>query len=447
MSLRSPDASTSQASSATANKTIEASSELPWHEDDASSKEQEAPRQLPFPALRHRNFRLFWFGNLISLFGTLAQQAAQSWLVRDKLTDNTFLIALVAACGTAPFLVLTLYAGVIADRVDKRRALMIFNLIAAMLALVWAALVHFDWLQLWPVALLTLVGGIVNTFDVPVRQSFNAEMVSSEDLPNAIALNSTAFNSARVAGPALGGYLIHILGLAGCFFANALSYGALLWGLSRMKLPPHKSTSVSPGWEGLKEGYAWVRGHEVLWLVTLLVAVVSTCAMSFGTLLSVFAKDVFQTDARGFTLLMSCNGVGALGSALALAFAGKMRHRGKRLLLGAFLFCLSVWAFSLAPNLWIGCFWLIAAGWFLLTFLMTANTLVQTLAPQDLRGRVFSLYSLALIGTAPIGSLFVGALARLGILGPRGAVCVGALMAASFTTMVYLRFRPLWKLR
>jgi predicted MFS family arabinose efflux permease len=343
--------------------------------------------------------------------------------------------------------VLTLYAGVVADRVDKRRALMILNIMAATLALVWAGLVRFDWLQLWPVALLSLLGGIVNTFDVPVRQSFNAEMVPADDLPNAIALNSTAFNSARVAGPALGGYLIHALGLAGCFLANAFSFGALIWGLARMKLPPHQSTQGSAGWAGLKEGYAWVRAHEVLWLVTLLVAVVSTCAMSFGTLLSVFAKDVFQTDARGFSLLMSCNGVGALGSALALAFAGKMRHRGKRLLLGAFLFCLSVFAFSLAPNLWIGCFWLIAAGWFLLTFLMTANTLVQTLAPGDLRGRVFSLYSLALIGTAPIGSLFVGALARLPFLGPRGAVCVGALIAVAFVVFVYWRFRRLWKLR
>lgn len=416
---------------------------------DSVWQELETPPQKPlrFAALRHRNFRLFWCGNIVSLFGTLAQQAAQSWLVRDRLTDNTFLIALVAACGTAPFLVLTLWAGVLADRVDKKRALLFLNSCAACLAIVWAALVRFDFVALWPVALLTLIGGIINTFDVPVRQSFNSEMVPPDDLPNAIALNSTAFNSARVAGPALGGYLIHALGLSGCFLANALSYLALIFGLSRMDLPPRQHSRARQGIEGLKQGYQFVRGHEVLWLVTLLVAVVATCAMSFGTLLSVFAKDVFHTDARGFTLLMSCNGMGALGAALALAVAGKMRHQGKRLLLGAFLFCLSVTGFSFAPSLAIACLWLIAAGWFLLTFLMTANTLVQTLSPSDLRGRVFSLYSLALIGTAPIGSLFVGALARLPFLGPRGAVCCGALMAASFALAVYFRFRPLWKLK
>ncbi len=426
-----------------------ASAPLPdsiWEEP--TTEPANPPSQPPrFAALRHHNFRLFWCGNLVSLFGTLAQQAAQSWLVRDRLTDNTFLIALVAACGTAPFLLFTLWAGMIADRVDKQRSLIFLNSIAACLALAWAALVHYGLLQLWAVALLSLLGGIINTFDVPVRQSFNAEMVPPDDLPNAIALNSTAFNSARVAGPALGGYLIHTLGLAGCFLANALSFLALIFGLSRMNLPPRRSARAGQGWEGLKQGYQFVRGHEVLWLVTVLVAVVSMCAMSFATLLSVFAKDVFHSNAQGFTLLMSCNGVGALSSALALAVAGKMRHQGKRLLLGAFLFCLSVANFSFAPLLWIGCLWLIAAGWFLLTFLMTANTLVQTLSPGDMRGRVFSLYSLALIGTAPIGSLFVGALARLPFLGPRGAICCGALIAATFTLLVFFRFRPLWKLK
>lgn len=416
--------------------------------DSRQESVEESPTGPPrFAALRHRNFRLFWCGNLISLFGTLAQQAAQSWLVRDRLTDNTFFISLVSACGTAPFLVFTLWAGVIADRVDKRRALMLLNSVAAGLALLWAALAHFNSMGLWQVALLTALGGTINTFDVPIRQSFNAEMVPPEDLPNAIALNSTAFNSARVAGPALGGYLIYSLELSGCFLANALSYVALLLGLSRMALPAHQSKRAGQGLEGLKQGYQFVRGHEVLGLVTLLVAVVATSAMSFGTLLSVFAKDEFHTDARGFTLLMSCNGVGALGSALALALAGKMRHQGKRLLLGAFLFCLSVAGFSFAPNLWLGCLWLIAAGWFLLTFLMTANTLVQTLSPSDLRGRVFSLYSLALIGTAPVGSLFAGSLARLPILGPRGAVFCGALIAATFALAVYFRFRALWKLK
>ncbi len=417
-----------------------------WEEPNTEKPSPE-PRDRRFSALRHRNFQLFWFGNVVSLLGNLAQQAAQSWLVRDWLTDNTFIIAVIAACGTAPFLVFTLHAGVLADRVDKRRTLIVLNAIAAGFALLWAALVYWKLVSLWNVALLTLIGGVVNAFDVPVRQAFNSEMVPPDDLPNAIALNSTAFNGARVVGPALGGYLIHALGMAGCFLANAVSFLALIFGLARMDLPPHEPKRAEHGWEGLKEGYRFVRGHETLWLVTLLVGVCSTCAMSFGTLLSVFAKDVFQTDARGFSILLSCNGLGALGAAFSLAFTGRMRHRGKRLLLGAFGFCLSVMAFSVAPDFYTACVFLIVAGWCLLTFLMTGNTLVQTLAPDDMRGRVLSLYSLALIGTAPLGALFLGILARFPLLGPRGAVFAGAWIAAMFAFSVYWRFKRLWKLR
>lgn len=415
-------------------------------EEPTSEKPPELPARR-FSALRHRNFRLFWYGNVISLLGSLAQQTAQGWLVRDQLTDNTFVIAVIAACGTAPFLIFTLHAGVLADRVDKRRTLIWLNGMAAGFALLWAALVYWKLISIWNVALLTLIGGIVNAFDVPVRQAFNSEMVPPDDLPNAIALNSTAFNGARVIGPALGGFLIHALGMAGCFLANAVSFLALIFGLARMDLPPHQPKQARHGLEGLKEGYYFVRGHETLWLVTLLVGVCSTCAMSFGTLLSVFAKDVFLTDARGFSILLSCNGAGALGAAFSLAFAGRMRHRGKRLLLGAFGFCLSVMAFSTATHFYAACACLIVAGWCLLTFLTTGNTLVQTLAPDEMRGRVFALYSLALIGTAPVGALFLGTLARLPLLGPRGAVFTGAWIAAMFAFSVYWRFKDLWKLR
>jgi len=186
-----------------------------------------------------------------------------------------------------------------------------------------------------------------------------------------------------------------------------------------------------------------VRGHSVLWPVVLLVAWVSIFAMSFSSLLPVFAKDVFGSDERGFSILMTCNGVGALGSALSLAIFGAMRHKGKRLLLGALLFCLSVIVFASAPNLPSGCLCLIFAGWFLLTFLMTANTLVQTLAPDELRGRVFSLYSLALIGTSPLGAGAVGLAARH--LGTRHAVQLGAMCAALFCIAMFLFCRSLWK--
>ncbi len=411
-----------------------------------------------FPAFAHRNFRLFWVGNLISLIGTWAQQTAQGWLMR-KMTPDPALIAGVAACGSIPILLLTLYAGAVADRVDKRRTLLWTNWASLVLAAVLGVLVGTGVVQIWHIATVAFCVGIVNAFDIPVRQSFNAEMVAREDLPNAIALNSSAFNAARVLGPATGGWLLHHLGIAGCFFANSLSFVALIFGLSRMKLADQKADSTPQNTESstrfevpsarpvqradIWEGFRFVRGHSVLWPVVLLVAWVSIFAMSFSSLLPVFAKDVFGSDERGFSILMTCNGVGALGSALSLAIFGAMRHKGKRLLLGALLFCLSVIAFASAPNLPSGCLCLIFAGWFLLTFLMTANTLVQTLAPDELRGRVFSLYSLALIGTSPLGAGAVGLAARP--LGTRHAVQLGAMCAALFCIAMFLFCRSLWK--
>jgi MFS family permease len=377
------------------------------------------------------------------LIGTMAQQTAQGWLMRDVLTHDPFVITAVAACGTAPILLLTLPAGGLADRVDKRRTLMMTNAASAVLALLLAAIVFFGITQVWHVALITLCVGVVNAFDIPVRQSFNMEMVGRDDLPNAIAFNSSAFNGARVAGPMVGGFLLHAVGMAGCFFINALSFTALIAGLMLMRLQPVKAPGQPMRMLDLLEGYRFVRTHKTLWLVTMLVAWVSLFAMSFGALLPVFAKDVFATDERGFSLLMTCNGLGALGAAVTLAIAGRMRHKGKRLLLGAALFCLCVIAFASSTSLYVGCVWLIGAGWCLLTFLMTANTMVQTNSPDHLRGRVFSLYSMALIGTSPVGMVFIGALAR--VWNPRAAVQTGALIAALFVVYLFFRHRPLWK--
>lgn len=397
-----------------------------------------------FAALRHRNFRLFWFGNLLSLVGTLAQGAAQGWLVR-RLTSEPQLITAVAACNTLPVSFLTLYAGVIADRVDKRRGLLVTNSLAAVLAFILAFLEYCHVIQVWHIAVLALLLGVVNAFDIPMRQSFNVEMVGRADLPNAIALNSTAFNSARVLGPAVGGFLMATIGIAGCFFVNALSFVALIVGLAMQHLPPHIPHLKKSNLADLPEGWHFVWRHPTLRLVTLLVGFVSLAAMPYGTLMPVFAKDVFHTNEHGFSTLLTCSGLGAFGAAFSLALTGKMRHRGKRLLLGAFLYCLSVLGFALSPTLGIGCFWLVISGWCLLTFLMTANTMVQTIAPDELRGRVFSFYSLALIGTTPLGALIIGTLAK--VWGPRHAAQCGAGVAALFVVGLYWRFRELWKER
>ncbi len=444
-----------------------------------------------FAAFSHRNFRLFWIGNLLSLIGTWAQQTGQGWLMRT-LTPDPFLIAGVAACGSLPILFLTLYTGAVADRVDKRRTLFITNVCALLLALVMGLLVWSDVVQVWHIALLSLLLGTINAFDIPVRQSFNLEMVGRRDLPNAIALNSSAFNAARVIGPASGGWMLQQFGIAGCFLVNAFSFVALLIGLAKMRFRPcapsdsvaNSETSTandstandstannnasstrtmtieaeepclpdvehsrrgSLSRDDILQGFYFVRDHETLRPVVLLVAMVSLFAMSFSTLLPVFARDVFLTDEAGYSRLMTFNGVGAMCSAFALAIVGTMRHKGKRLLLGALLFCVSVGLFAAAPDLVWACGALVLAGWFLLTFLTTANTLVQTIAPDELRGRVFSLYSLALIGTNPLGAAFVGLSAKY--FGPRVAVGLGASIASLICIGLFANCRRLWKER
>ena len=394
--------------------------------------------------MSHRNFRLFWSGNVISLVGTLAQDAAVGWLVR-QLTPDPLVLTTVAACNTIPVMLLTLYAGAVADRVNKARGLFVTNALTMVLAIVLWLLVVGGHVAIWHVALIALGVGTVRAFDINIRQSMNVEMVGRDDLPNAIALNSTAFNGARVLGPAIGGLLISWFGTAGCFLVNALSFLPMLRNLHKMELPPVERQTRRASLADMREGFDWVRAHPILAPVTTLIAVCSFFAFSFGNLFPIFARDVFGSDARGFSLLLTSSGVGAVAAAGILAVNGQMRHKGKRLLGGALAFCGCVAGFALSPTLPVSCLFLMVSGFCLLTCLMTANTLVQTAAPDHLGGRVFSFYSLALIGVAPIGALWIGALAKW--IGPREAVVVNAGIAAAWTLWTFLRHRAVWKER
>jgi MFS family permease len=398
---------------------------------------------MAFPAFRHRNFRLFWSANVVSLIGTLAQDAARGWLLAKNLNADAFTVSLVAACSTAPILLFTLYAGAVADRVNKTRGLFLTNCAALLLAFAMYSLIVTDSIQVWHVAVIAALVGLTNAFDIPIRQSMNIEMVGREDLPNAIALNSTAFNGARVLGPAVGGYLIQAFGTANCFLLNALSFIPLLVNLRRMDLPTPELDKRRPSFEDIKEGFYFVRMHPILWPVTVLVAIASIFALSFSNLMPIFAKDVFKTDERGFAFMLSSSGLGAVTAAGSLALAGKMRHKGKRLLGGAFAFCIAVAGFAYSPSLPIACAFLFASGYCLLTFLTTANTIVQVASPDELRGRVFSLYSLALIGSAPLGALFVGSCAQL--LGTREGVFLGAVLGGVWTLGTFFYRREIWK--
>jgi MFS family permease len=288
-----------------------------------------------------------------------------------------------------------------ADRVDKRRALVILNMIAGGLALILGVLVWIHMVQVWHVMLIALASGTLVAFEIPIRQTFYVDLVGKDSLANAITLNSSAFNAARVIGPALGGMLIHSVGIDGCFLVNAFSFVFVIIGLGMMALQKfeavHTPMKVLWIWRGLK----YVRRHTTILGICILIGFVSFAAMSYGSLLPIFAKDIFHSDARGYALLYTFNGMGALVASALLAVQRTMRHKGKRLLLGSLLYSFTVAGFAFAPNIGIAYVMLFLTGFFALTTLITANTMVQMLSPDHLRGRIFSIYSMAFLGAAP----------------------------------------------
>jgi len=423
---------------ATANRPAVPPSTLNQHTSGASALEK-PPR---FAALQYPNFRLFWAGNFISVIGTMIHQTGQGWLIRDLSADPRTVTA-VTACATLPILLLSLISGVVADRVDKRRALVIFNMIAGGLALLLGVLVWTHLVQVWQVMLIALASGTLVAFEIPMRQTFYVELVGKNALGNAISLNSSAFNVARVIGPMLGGALIQGVGIDGCFLVNGFSFVFVIIGLAMMKLQKfeHSHTPMRMLW--IWRGIKYVKVHSSILGICILVSAVSFAAMSYASLLPIFAKDVFKREATVYALLFAFNGVGALGASGLLATQRTMRHKGKRLFLGALIFSISVFAFAFSPSVPIACGILIVTGAAQLTMLITANTLVQTLSPDHLRGRVFSIYSMMFLGAAPFGAIFQGLVANA--LGARVSVGIGATLAGIASIIIFLRYRGLWK--
>jgi MFS family permease len=395
-----------------------------------------------FAALRHRNYRLFFGGQLVSLIGTWMQMVAEGWLVY-QLSSSAFLLGFVRFLNTIPVTLLTLVGGAVADRVDKRKVLIVTQTVAMVLALILAALVHLHLVKVWHVAALGLMLGIVNAFDIPTRQSFVVDMVGKPDLMNAIALNSSMFNGARIVGPALAGLLIGFAGLAGCFFLNGLSYVAVIFGYIAMRLPTsvananHKSM-----WHATLEAFRYVAGNRPIRTIMILVAIVSLFGWPYTVLMPVFARDILHVGATGLGYLMAANGIGAFSGAMTLASLGDHPNR-RRLVFGGLIgFSVMLFVFALSRNPWISASALVCSGWFMLLFFATANTSVQMRTPDELRGRVMGIYSLAFIGLSPVGSLLSGGIAR--VTSAPFAVALGAVVcfAAGLITMRIIRGQP-----
>ncbi len=372
-----------------------------------------------FSALRHRNFRLFWTGQIISLIGTWTQVIARSWLVY-QLAANTgnqgFWLGMVGLASAVPVLVLSLYAGVISDRVSKWRIVVITQSTSMILAFVLAALTFTGTVQIWHVLVLSVLLGAVNAFDAPARQSFVVEMVGKDDLMNAVALNSTIFNAARVLGPTVAGILLAVVGPAMCFFINGVSYIAVIAGLLMMRLAPFVAKpQTESAWLKLKEGLTYIRGDAVVMPLLVLVGVNSFFGMSYSTLAPIFADSVLHAGQSGYGLLMGAAGVGALIGAFNLTMQSGQTglRRGRIILVGGAIFSVALSAFALSSIFPLSLLMLAVVGWAMISLNATTNTVVQTTTPDHLRGRVMSVYALLFLGIAPAGALLAGYLTDL----------------------------------
>jgi MFS family permease len=375
-------------------------------------------RRLPtFAAFRHRNFRLFFSGYVISLVGVWMQRVAQSWLVLD-LTGSAFYVGLVDAMGTFPVLVFSLYAGAVADRVSRHRMVIATQLGSMAVALAFAAVTFAGWQSIGLVIALAAMLGVAQAFDIPARQSFFMELVGKDDLPSAIALNASAFNATRLVGPAVAGVLIGTIGVAACFLLNGVSYIAVLAALAAMTGLPGRRAVGPPvsALDNIREGLRYVRSDARVRMLLMNVAALSIFGLPVLTLLPVLARQGLGRGAEAYGWMMSAVGAGALAGALALATFGSRWHKGRVLGSAAMVFGLAVAGLALMRWLPLVLVLLMIAGAAMITTTALTNTLLQLLAPDWLRGRVISVYTFAFIGMAPFGSLFGGMVAdRMGV--------------------------------
>jgi MFS family permease len=385
--------------------------------------------RVRFGALAHRNFRLFIAGQGTSLIGTWMQSIALGWLVYD-LTRSPFYVGAVSALGSLGVLLFTLYAGVVADRVDKRRTIVFTQSLSMLQAFALATLVWTHAITIWNVMALATALGVVNAFDIPMRQSFVVEMVGKEDLVSAIALNSSMFNAARVVGPALAGALIGLVGVGVCFFLNGVSYIAVIASLFAMRLPSYVAQPARPSaWTGFREIVAFIRSDARVSTLVVLTAILSVFGFPFLTLMPVFAGDVLHARAGGYGVLMAAVGVGAMLGALAIAGFSRQIPKGRTLLTGGAAFGLLVAAFALSRHFALSVALLAVAGCAMIVNNALTNTLLQTLVPDQLRGRVMGFYSFVFVGLAPLGAFQAGAFAER--FGAPLAVAAGALICAA----------------
>ena len=393
----------------------------------------------PFRALQlHRNFRLFWTGQTVSLIGTWMQQVGQGWLALE-LTNSPFFVGLVAGAGTFPVLLFSLYGGVVADRRSKLRIVMVCQslLLVEAVALWWLTLsgiINVEWLLV-----LATLGGVISAFEIPARQALTVELVSREDLVDAIALNSGGFNLARIIGPSIAAIVLAKLGLAWCFGINALSYFAVLGSLAFIRLPAWTPVVnlVSP-FEQLKHGFRYIRDTRAVSGLMSVIAVYSIFGFQYLTMMPVIARDLLGTGASGYGALLTFVGVGALSGALALAALGPRIRRGRLFRDTAFAFAVLTILFSFVRSVPLAAVVLLFLGLTMLINGALANGILQTVVPDELRGRVMATYVFVYVGFTPFGSVIAGAVAR--VVGVEWAIFSGGVVMLAYFLWAFWRY-------
>lgn len=421
------------------------------HVKSGGTGERAAARlQLMLRALKHRNYRLFFTGQTISMIGTWMQMVAMSWLVY-RLTGSTWLLGVVGFASHIPTFLLAPFAGVLADRWNRRRLLLCTQTLAMLQASALAWFVLTGTIQIWQIMVLALLLGIINAFDMPVRQSFVIELVENrEDMGNAIALNSSMITSARLIGPSAAGVLIAFIGEGGCFIINSVSYLAVIIAIASMRLKPQKARGEERHvLLELREGFRYAYGFAPIRSILLLMMLVSFAGMPYIVLMPVFARNVLHGGAHTFGFLMAASGLGALASTISLASRRSVLGLGRVIAIAAGLFGTGVASFAFSRDMAFSMLFLILAGFGSMTIIASSNTILQTIVDDDKRGRVMSFFTMSFMGTTPFGNLVAGMVAdRIGpqhtlLLG--GAVCLaGGILFARQLPAIREKVRPIY---
>ncbi|HKS40480.1 MAG TPA: MFS transporter [Blastocatellia bacterium] len=402
-------------------------------------------------ALGHRNYKLFFSGQSISLVGTWMTRIATSWLVY-RLTGSEMLLGVVGFAGQMPSFILGPFAGVLVDRWNRHRLLIATQVLAMLQSIALGILALTGLITIWQIIVLSIIQGVINAFDMPARQAFVVEMVEKrEDLANAIALNSSMVNAARLLGPSIGGIIIAAVGEGWCFMLDGISYLAVIASLVAMNITPRitKSIKESDTFQQLREGWAYASGFPPIRKILLLLAIVSLVGMPYTVLMPVFANEILHGGPNTLGLLMAASGVGALSGAMFLASRKTVLGLGKFIPLMAGAFGAGLIAFSFSRALWLSLLLMVVTGLGFMVQMAVSNTVLQTIVDEDKRGRVMSFYTMAFMGTAPFGSLLAGSVAeRIGApytltLGGLGCI-LGALWFANSLRALRRDIRPIY---